>query len=269
MKNRYWILIGTLAVIVFITYVTIEKRVSEYFFFKKQQHRIEQGIFQVFQTIDQYNRLFGTLPPSFNDKKLIFLLKENLVDSLVLNLKPNIKKDASTKMYYVYLNGPDGRNDSLKTIVNKDYVPTKTEIIGNSLLLYCFSEGDIYLGSSSYTNGCDEKTRRFVYIDNEDRVILESDSIRKTFYLEVDNYIKSYVKDKKLKPASKTYFVYCSFKFDETVSSRVLCVSEEGNDENINGFLAELASYIKDKSPRIKEVYFSLYINEALVLPPR
>lgn len=266
MKKRYLIIISISAIIVFIVFLTLEKRVREYLVFKKQQYRIEQDVFLIFQTIDQYNRLFGELPHSFNDEKLVSLLKENLCDSLVLKLRPNIKQDTRTEMYYIYLNGPDGRNDSLKTIINEDYVPTKTEIIGNSLVQYCYSKGDIYLGSSSYATGCGEKKRRFLYIDKEYWINLENDSVRKAFYYEVDSYIKNCVKEKNLKPASKTYYAFCSFKFDETVSYKVLCVNDEINAENINSFIAGLACYLNDKSIGINEVYFPIFINEALVL---
>lgn len=267
MKKRYWILIGISVIIVFITYLTVEKKVSEYFFLKRQQHRIENDFFVVFQTIDQYSKLFGMPPSSFDDKKLNSMLKKNLADSLVFNLKPSIKKNASTKMYYVYLNGPDGQNDSLRKIINEDYVPTKTKILGISMLQYLFSKGDVFLGSSSYFVPCDLNKMHFIYIDNEYRIHMESDSVRKAFYSAVNVYIKNYIKEKNLKPASKTYLAYCSFKFDEIVSSSVLCVSDDSNAENINGFMAEIANYVKDKIPGIKELYFSIHINEALILP--
>lgn len=270
MKRKYLILVGVgIFSVLCILWLTVEDKLKEYFILDNQQNRVEQNVFLIIQTINQYNNLFGNIPSSFSDSKLAFLLKENINDSLILKLNPKIISDNKIQRYYLYLDGPDGINDSLRVLINEDYVPTKTRIINKSFIQYYFSKGDILIGSSSYLCDCSEKSRRFISINGEDNIVINNENLRKLFYNEVNNYINDYVRKNNIIPSSRSYFAYCHFKFDgDDVNYSILCL-RDGSVNTINNFIMGLSDYFKGKNLGVKEVYFPILINEALIKSPR
>lgn len=265
MKMKYWFFTGIGIVILVAFYFTLEDKMKNYFILKEQQRRVEQSVYIISKTIDQYNNLFGGIPSSFSDWKFVSLLRENMADTLILQLHPKILR-SNTTMYYLYLNGPDGINDSLKTVINEDYVPMKTKILSKSFISYYFSKGDIFLGGASYSNSCGVRSRSFVCIDNAKQIIVENDSLRKKFYTEVNNYLKNIVKGQKLNSDSTSYYAFCHFTFEgDTVSYSILCV-QDGNVDVINKFMAGLAIYFNNNNiSGVKEVYFRIVINKSLI----
>jgi hypothetical protein len=268
MKRRYWIITICFAIaIIYYAAITIIK-LKDYLLLSKQQHRIEQNAYGVFQTLNQYNRLFGTIPSSFSNQKLKTLLKENNIDTLILNLNPKIISDSVSMLYHVYLNGPDGKDDSLKTIINADYIPTNTKILNLSFLRYISSKGDINLGSSSYVNVCSEKSRYFTCIDRQDNIMVENDSIRTVFYHATNEFINRIVEERNLKPEAKVHLAFCNIKFENgTANCSVICV-KDSNNETIVKFMNDLANYLKGIDLGVKEVYFPIIINNALISVP-
>jgi len=267
MKKKYWFFISCTIVIVFVV-VFFSKNVNsikEYNILKKKQQIIERNTYLIYQTINQYYLLFGIIPDTFNDEKLMILLMENEVDSLFLELKPKILCPKGNDMYYVYLDGPDGKNDSLKTIINKSYIPEETKLLANSFMSYFFSEGDILLFKSSFDTEYKPRATRFTYLNNGGELIIEDKGFRDFFYKEINRYLVDFCKEKHIIPSNNKLHAFCCLKFEHCkVDYKVLFIEGNRNNE-LNLFMEGFVRRLKEKNLDLKELYFPLYISESLL----